>query len=461
MRWYRHALLRLYLGDEDGYDEIRRRTRERFRGTLDMHFAAEMVRTCVLTADPNVDFEPLVELADQVFVDEPSSWYRFYVLGVAQYRAGQYEQAAQRLRESLTAEPDWSGGALSYAVLAMAHHRLGHASEARQALDAAAEAIDRWTRQRYDAEGPEWVHHQGATAEWPITWWDWLECQIYYREAKLLIDGVAVPEDPRLQVMRARAFAGLRKNFTADVEYAKALLLMPNDSQVLLEVHRSAGYSAVGRREWHVAASEFAQASELATDDATIWRFRALVQFVAGEQDAYRKTCDSMMERFGQTKDPRTAGEVLRACVQGGDSISDMSRLLPLTLVSDRMWHWGDWVRGAALYRAGKFEEAVQCFETAARTYVPRAWDWCFLAMAHHRLGHADDARRCLAEAQRWIEAANRRVEDTKLRGEDEMSRTQPAWIEWAEPALFPMLVQETRELLGKGGAGDSLSVGE
>ena len=36
-------------------------------------------------------------------------------------------------------QPDWAVRALSYPVLAMAHHRLGQAAQARQALDAAAE----------------------------------------------------------------------------------------------------------------------------------------------------------------------------------------------------------------------------------------------------------------------------------------------------------------------------------
>ena len=53
---------------------------------------------------------------------------------------------------------------------------------------------------------------------------------------------------------------------------------------------------------------------------------------------------------------------------------------------------------GAALYRAGRFAEAVRRLEEGIQQSkgVSREADWVFLAMAHHRLGHHDEARRWL-----------------------------------------------------------------
>jgi hypothetical protein len=53
---------------------------------------------------------------------------------------------------------------------------------------------------------------------------------------------------------------------------------------------------------------------------------------------------------------------------------------------------------GAALYRAGRPDAAIRRLEEAARARggVSMADDWVFLAMAHHRLGHPDEARRWL-----------------------------------------------------------------
>ena len=54
---------------------------------------------------------------------------------------------------------------------------------------------------------------------------------------------------------------------------------------------------------------------------------------------------------------------------------------------------------GAALYRAGRFEESIHWLEEGIRTRggesLPQ--DWAFLALAHHRLGRR-------AEALRWLD---------------------------------------------------------
>ncbi len=452
MRWYRQALLLLYLGDEPGYDRTRQRMHERFHRTLDINLATELTRTYVLSSNPPADFGPLAQMAREAKIAEPGGWYRLYVLGATQYRHGQFQLAVESLTESLTGDPDWSGRALSLPILAMAQHRLGHIDLARQTLDKAIESQELWTQIRYDADRGDWrrhwVHNQGASAEWPIAWWDWLEFHLFCQEAWALIHGVQRPLDPRLQVMRARAFASLRKNFTADVEYAKALKLLPDDPEVQLEFHRSAGYSAVGRRDWRLAATEFAQASALEPEDPTMWRFVATAYFAAGDRDAYRRVCAAIVDQFDGTSEPRKAGEILRSCVLSADSLDNMSQLLEYANASDVLWHWGAWARGAALYRVGKYDECVRCFETAATIHVPRAWDWCFLAMAHSRLGHTADAERCLAAAERWIHEADRRSNDPRLAGGDDVTLTKPDWMEWGDPVLYAALVQEARELI-------------
>jgi tetratricopeptide (TPR) repeat protein len=270
-----------------------------------------------------------------------------------------------------------------------------------------------------------------------------LECQLYYREAKMLIDGAPPLDDQRLHVLRARAFAGLRWSEKAAEEYDAAMKLSTRDPRVRLEAHRNRGYWCAGLRQWGEAAAEFAEAGELQPDDSYLWRFRAVAHFAAGNADAYRQTCAAMLKRFEKTEDRQTAGNVLLACVLSDDTLPDMARLLPLTRVADRTWHWGTWARGAALYRAGRYEDSVRCFETAAKTFRPRAWEWCFLCMAHHRLGHADEARHCLAEAARWIDEANRHE------GND-LSATRPAWGDWHEPVVSQLLLREAEALLGE-----------
>jgi hypothetical protein len=67
--------------------------------------------------------------------------------------------------------------------------------------------------------------------------------------------------------------------------------------------------------------------------------------------------------------------------------------------------------RGAVLYRAGRFDEAVRrltkseaAFKKAKAPTATIAYTWLFLAMAEKRLGHAAHAREWLARAVREIE---------------------------------------------------------
>jgi serine/threonine protein kinase/Flp pilus assembly protein TadD len=438
IRWYQHALLRHAIGDLEGCRLAGRAMRERFAGTLEVSFCEETLRSSLLVADPAVDLSELIYMAREAVPQRLCSMP--YVLGAAHYRAGQYEEAIQRLQKWV-GQPHWPIGFLGYPVLAMAHHRLGHQTEARHALDEAARLLDRWTRERYTACGENWAIRAGGDADWPVPWWDYLECQLLYAEARGLIDGASPPDDPRLHVLRARGFAGLDWMEQAAAEFDAALRLSPQDPQIRLEAHHYRGRLYVDRHRWRDAAAEFTKATELRPDDARFWRFRAVAQFAEGDCDAHRQTCMAMLERFGRTEDRFAAGNVLLACVLRDDALPDMKRLLPLTRVSDALWHWGAGVRGAALYRAGRYEECVQSFESATRKYRPRAWDWCFLAMARHRLRDDDEARRCLSEAKRWIDAANHHTGD-------DPSGTQPVWGGWHEPVIAALLVREAEELL-------------
>ena len=60
---------------------------------------------------------------------------------------------------------------------------------------------------------------------------------------------------------------------------------------------------------------------------------------------------------------------------------------------------------GVALYRAGKFAEATITLEKSVKAGKGQfvAFDFFFLAMAHHRLGHRGEARDCFDRAVQWL----------------------------------------------------------
>lgn len=444
VQWYRFALLRLWMEDHKGWNDVRRRMGERFLGTPNLDFSVELVRTSVLAAAKDVDYSTLVGTAQLALTSKPGAWYQQYLLGVAQYRAGDYELAAHRLQESLTGGPAWDVRALSHAPLAMALHQLGRKDEAQQALADAAQAIERWTVQRYRAQDwSQWEVHQGAVPEWPIGWWDWLECQLYYREAKLLIDGIPPPDDPRLHVLRARSLAGLRQNYAADVEYTAALKLKSVDDKIHVEAHRSAGYSAVGRLQWSQAAAEFRQAAALSPNDSYLRRFQGIAHLAAGEREEYRELCREILDHFEQSTDWRVAGNVVLTCVLQDGALADPSRLVSLAERAAPWPHLGSYVLGASLCRSGRYQEAIECFKAAEKSYRPQSLEWTFLATAHYHLGHVDESRRCLTAATNWIEEANNGTSD-------DLSDTRPVWGSWSEMVAYPLLLREAKELIEK-----------
>ena len=195
--------MRIFLGDLDGYRQVCHKMKALFRGTFGMQFAWDILRTCSLSDDPNSDSEVLVRLAQNAADSRPGNWYGLYLLGLAEHRAGQHAQAAERLRQAIAATSDPNEKVLAYPVLAMAFHHAGHPIEARQALQATAEAIDLRTEQMYRGSARGGFVGLGPAGE--FAWWDWIECQVYYRQAKLLLDGAAPSEDWRLLVLPAAA----------------------------------------------------------------------------------------------------------------------------------------------------------------------------------------------------------------------------------------------------------------
>ncbi|MBI3866101.1 MAG: protein kinase [Planctomycetia bacterium] len=439
-RWMALAILRLNGDDPRGCHEVSVRMRQQTREAGAREFAVDAARVASLL--PAADTDPLepVALAQSLVDAEPANAFLRYLLGLTHYRAGQFEQAAAELNEALSMSPDWEARRLAYPVLAMTWHRLGRDADARRALADAARAIEVWTGQICQSNNGNWAIHQGV-GQWPVRWWDWLECRLFYREARLLIDGSPPPEDPRLHVIRARAFAGLRRTRMALDEYEAAIAGLPDDPQLQFEQWRTRGYF-YGYRDWPQAAREFAKARRQMPDQPLIWNFEAIAHLAAGNPQVYRQLCSEMLARFADTQDPRSAQDIVCACVLRPQAVPDPAQLISLARVASGMHHGNRSVIGAACFRAGQYEEAVRQLEEAARLNVPRGWEWSFLAMAHHHLGHTVEAQRCLQSAARWMAEA-----DTS--SSVDMRHRRLIWGGFTERFEFPLLYAEAATLIG------------
>jgi tetratricopeptide (TPR) repeat protein len=181
----------------------------------------------------------------------------------------------------------------------------------------------------------------------------------------------------------------------AEVELNEAIRLQPERGWYWV----LRGCAHADRDQWDKAFADFIKAAECKEPPAAAWYFRAMLHLRVGNLDGYRKICTDMLERFG-------AGATW-TCTLSPGSGADPDQIVSLAeslLAKSSRDHWHVYQLGAALYRAGRFEEAVarltEATELSCHPYRTNMLDTgFFLAMAHHRLGHADEARRWLDQS--------------------------------------------------------------
>jgi hypothetical protein len=153
---------------------------------------------------------------------------------------------------------------------------------------------------------------------------------------------------------------------------------------------------------------------------------RALLRLAVNDVAGYRKACADLLKRGGPNPDPDTAQWLAWGCVVVPDAGADPARLLQLAYRAATVGPRNRdslLLRGAALCRAGKWADAVEPLSdalaladgpapaavsgrTAPQAFDDTAYEMLFLAIAHHHLGHADEARQWLGKALRWMEQA-------------------------------------------------------
>ena len=149
------------------------------------------------------------------------------------------------------------------------------------------------------------------------------------------------------------------------------------------------------------AVEAFRKAVELRPGDVNHWGYLSAAYLTLGDRSAHRQVCADMVSRFARTKDPQVASSVVMSCVVTADAIDDPQQLVRLGHLAATKEN-GPLVLGAALFRSGKYDAALLQLE---ERHSPGNWNLLFRAMAHHHVGHSDQARGCLEQAQKQIKA--------------------------------------------------------
>jgi WD40 repeat protein/tetratricopeptide (TPR) repeat protein len=242
------------------------------------------------------------------------------------------------------------------------------------------------------------------------SWWLWLARGIGYHRLgdldKALADlSEAIGENPKAVwawAWRAAALESKGKLAEAAADYSQALTVEP--ALELLRPKRAQLYAHLG--QWDRAASDLAHAAADPQCPAKVLYQHALLCCQQHQEEGYRRACRLLWERFGNTPD---YVQVVRAVVCAPGAVTDWAGLLGLAERATREGRLAAYpdsaFEGACLYRAGRYEPAIARLSAAPplaiAPYGPDSYVLpFFLAMAHARLGHWQDAKEWLKKGQ-------------------------------------------------------------
>ena len=170
---------------------------------------------------------------------------------------------------------------------------------------------------------------------------------------------------------RARVHARLGRWGAAAEDCSRFLALVQGPRQTEGLQQRATAYTQLGR--YREALADYHKLLELAPNSAR----------AHNDLSWLLATCPDR-----KLRDPARAVELARRAVALQEPVG-------------KVWN----TLGAAHYRAGAWRPAIDALE---KSMVLRqggdAFDWFFLALAHHKLGHADEAKKWYAKAIGWLE---------------------------------------------------------
>jgi tetratricopeptide (TPR) repeat protein len=206
---------------------------------------------------------------------------------------------------------------------------------------------------------------------------------------------------------RGLAHAARGEYDKAIADYSAALRIVPKYQWT----YGVRGSALAELKRWEEADADFLRAIELKADDRRAWSNHALLRLQAGDAAGYRKVCKEMLDRFGQTEDPALANTVAWSCVLLPDAVAEPEQPLQLitrAVTREPKSYFYVSTLGSALYRKGKFEDAIERLKEAMALHGKGggAEDWLFLAMTYHRLGKTEEARRWLDKAIQAVDQA-------------------------------------------------------
>jgi tetratricopeptide (TPR) repeat protein len=274
------------------------------------------------------------------------------------------------------------------------HARRGKAHSAAGQFEQAAADYDQAQRRGAGEELVNWyqqrVAHCRPTKQFATALW--------YLDRVLPLR----PGDWTVHRDRADVLADLGKREESEAALTRAVELGADFTVVL----RLAEVFA-RRGQWERAAALLGEARQKGPAPLDLVHLQAMALLQAGDTAGYRRLCTGLLRAAAQAGlSPLSANTIAWTCTLGPGAVEDYGPAVTLAeqavaAARGEARHLFLNTLGAVLYRAGRYQEALERLNeaVAAKEGTGVVQDWLFLAMVHHQLRKPGEAKKWLARA--------------------------------------------------------------
>jgi WD40 repeat protein/serine/threonine protein kinase/tetratricopeptide (TPR) repeat protein len=203
------------------------------------------------------------------------------------------------------------------------------------------------------------------------------------------------------------------------------------------EPWRDKGVAHAELGQWKDALQSFERGAAAPDAPFEVHEDRVVLHLFLGDQARYRTACAELWDRYGKTDQ---ALAVVHIATLAQDAVKDFVPLVQRAEKAQTENRCSPVTLAGVLYRAGRLMEAVAVLQQAARDYSPGYSEHVelLLALAHHRLGHVEEARRWLQKTDKGIERFAREA----------LRPDRASEVSWSERVQLSILRREVEAVL-------------
>jgi tetratricopeptide (TPR) repeat protein len=159
---------------------------------------------------------------------------------------------------------------------------------------------------------------------------------------------------------------------------------------------------------WNDAEQDFKRAEQLGKNDPASLCQQAYVALALGNTNDYRRLCAALNNQAPQVKDQNTRNTLCWTVALLPNALENYATITETaqSAVKQGSYHQQSLqALGAVLYRTGNWEQSIKTLQGNAGLAGEKSVveSWIIIGMAHHQLGHKQDALSWLQKAQKWI----------------------------------------------------------